>query len=240
MRTLVFVSFGVLCFVPTAVEAQADAGVPADAATAPATATTSEVPGQSEVESEVGSESEAESEAESERRADPRLSAAVFPPPAPRPPAEPDPLLDEPLTLGPPPEPEWRLRLGVGASAATAGTAIASLRLIQEWEWMPHDVAPILFALTGGEVVGEYVLGLGGARIGLYGLFCQDRLVTCTGAIALRGGVIGGTTGVTYDLGGDGDARFRFDGVELAIRVGFFVVQSVTFVDLVGMVGAAF
>jgi hypothetical protein len=146
---------------------------------------------------------------------------------------------DEELVL-PPPFLEWRLRLGIGASAATAGGPQLSLRLLQEVEWMPHDVAPILFSLTGGELFGEYTLGLGAARVGLYGDFCQDRIVTCTGAIALRGGVIGGTTGVTFDIGGDGDARFRFDGVELAVRLGFFVIQSVTFVDAIGMVGAAF
>lgn len=167
------------------------------------------------------------------------LSTAVFPPEPPRPPEDPDPELEEDL-VPPLVEPEWRLRLGVGATVATAGGPVASLRLTQEIEWMPLAVAPLLFSLTGGEVFGEYTIGLGGARIGLYGLFCQDRIVTCTGAIALRGGVIGGTPGVTFDLGGDGDARFRFDGVELAVRVGFFVIQSVTFVDLIGMVGAAF
>jgi len=154
-------------------------------------------------------------------------------------PEDPDPELSEDLAL-PPPEPEWRLRLGVGATVATAGGPVASLRLVQELEWMPHDVAPILFSLTGGEVLGEYIIGLGGARVGLYGIFCQDRVVTCTGAVALRLGVIGGTPGVAFDIGGDGDARFRFDGVELGIRVGFFVIQGVSFVDLTGMVGAAF
>jgi hypothetical protein len=170
---------------------------------------------------------------------DAALSAAVFPPPPPLPPSDPDPELEEELVL-PPPEPQWRLRLGLGATAATAGGPVVSFRMIQELEWMPPETAPILFSLTGGEVLGEYIMGLGGARVGLYGIFCQDRIVTCTGAIAVRAGVVGGTPGVTFDVGGDGDARFRFDGVELAIRLGFFVIQGVTFVDAVGMVGAAF
>ena len=83
--------------------------------------------------------------------------------------------------------------------------------------------------------------GLAGARVGLYGDFCHDRVVTCTGAIALRAGAVFGTGfGVNVDIGGDGDARFRFDGVELGIRLGFFNVPSITYVDLTGFVGAAF
>lgn len=173
-------------------------------------------------------------------RAQAALSTAVFPPAQTTVDPDPDPELEEELHA-PPPVLEWRLRLGIGASAATAGGAQLSFRLLQELEWMPTEVAPILFSLTGGELIGGYdVFGFGAARVGLYGLFCQDSVVTCTGAIALRGGVIGGSSGVTFDLGGDGDARFRFDGVELGVRVGFFVIQSVTYVDLLGMVGAAF
>jgi len=193
---------------------------------------------ESESARESASESESESGSASTAHGD-AVSAAVFPRPPPAPPEDPDPELDEPI-VAPPPEPEWRLRLGVGASAATAGGPVLSFRLEQELEWMPPEAAPILFAITGGEVLGDYTMGLAGARLGLYGLFCRDRIVTCTGAVALRAGAIFGTLGTAFDLGGDGDARFRFDGVELAVRVGFFVIQGATFVDLVGMFGAAF
>ncbi len=169
------------------------------------------------------------------------VTADVFPETHPHTtPVDPDPELEEEPVI-PPPEPEWRLRLGVGATAATGGGPLLSFRLTQELEWMPHDVAPILFSLTGGQLIGDFtVIGFGGARVGLYGLFCQDRIVTCMGTVALRAGVIGGNSGVSFDLGGDGDGRFRFDGVELGVRVGFFVYQGSTFVDLLGLVGAAF
>jgi hypothetical protein len=167
------------------------------------------------------------------------VTADVFPETHPQTvPAEPDPEEEE-LVL-PPWDPEWRLRLGIGATIASGGSAIVSFRLVQELEWMPHDVAPILFAITGGEVLIGYTMGLAGARAGLYGVFCQDRVVTCTGAVALRLGVITGNAGTAFDIGGDGDARFRFDGVELTVRVGFFDIQSTAFIDAVGMVGAAF
>ncbi len=167
------------------------------------------------------------------------VTADVFPETHPQTvPAEPDPDSEE-LVL-PPWDPEWRLRLGIGATIASGGTTIVSFRLVQELEWMPHDIAPILFAITGGEVLVGYTMGLAGARAGLYGVFCQDRVVTCTGAVALRLGVITGNAGTAFDIGGDGDARFRFDGVELTVRVGFFDIQSTAFIDAVGMVGAAF
>lgn len=167
-----------------------------------------------------------------------RLEQAVFPPPPP--PAPEDPDVDEETLVLPPWIPEWRLRLGLGATASTGGGSPVSFRLLQELEWMPHEAAPLLFSLTAGQVIGDQVYGLGGARVGLYGDFCHDAVVVCTGAVALRGGVIGTTNLVTYDIGGDGDARFRFDGVELSIRLGFFVVQTTTFVDAIAMVGAAF
>lgn len=189
-------------------------------------------------EARASTASEDDAEGDDASEPDASLSAAVFPPPPP-PEPEPDPELEEDLHLAPP-EPEWRLRLGIGASAATSGIAVLSLRLMQELEWMPRDAAPILFAITGGEVIGDFVIGLAGARVGLYGTFCQDRIVTCTGVVALRAGAIFGGLGTAFDIGGDGDARFRFDGVELAVRVGFWVIQGATFVDLVGMVGAAF
>jgi hypothetical protein len=156
-------------------------------------------------------------------------------------PAEPDPELTEDFVL-PPPELEWRLRLGVGASASTSGTDVLSLRLTQEIEWMPADAAPFLFGITGGELInGSYSLYLAGVRLGGYARFCEDRIVICTGAISIRAGAsFGGVGGPQFDLGGDGDVRFRFDGVELGLRVGFFVVSGVTYVDALGMVGAAF
>ncbi len=159
----------------------------------------------------------------------------------PRPEPELDPELTEDFQR-PVPEPEWRLRAGVGATAATSGTDVLSLRLAQEIEWMPAAVAPFLFGLTGGELVAStYQVYLAGVRIGGWARFCEDRLVVCSGAIAIRAGAsFGQATGAQLDLGGDGDVRFRFDGVELAVRVGFFIASSVTFVDLLGMVGASF
>jgi hypothetical protein len=254
---------GLVIAVPASVRAQdagvADAGVAAEVAS-PETAARDEV-GREEAatsdgereraserarasESESARASESASEGEGEESADSHLSATVFPRGhASDPDPNPDDLADleaQELERPPPPEPPWRLRLGVGATAGSAGSASISLRLIQELEWMPPEVAPVLFALTGGEYFGDVIAGLAGARIGLYGQFCDDRLVKCTGAVALRGGVITGGYGTNVDIGGDADGRFRFDGVELTVRLGFWVIQGVTFVDLVGMVGAAF
>ena len=153
---------------------------------------------------------------------------------------EPDPELTEGFAL-PPPELEWRLRLGVGASASTSGTDVLSLRLTQEIEWMPTAAAPFLFGITGGELIGSINLYLAGIRLGGYARFCEDRIVVCTGAISIRGGAIfGAPGGVGFDLGGDGDVRFRFDGVELGLRVGFFVAGGNTYVDALALLGAAF
>jgi hypothetical protein len=153
---------------------------------------------------------------------------------------EPDPELVE-ISQPPPPELEWRLRVGVGASASTTGTDVLSLRLTQEIEWMPAVAAPFLFGLTGGEVIGANNLYLAGVRLGGVARFCEDRLVICSGAIAIRAGaVLGGVGGAQFDLGGDGDVRFRFDGVELGLRVGFFLVSGNTYVDALALLGAAF
>lgn len=158
---------------------------------------------------------------------------------APEPP-EPDPELTEDFVL-PAPEPEWRLRAGIGASASTSGTDVLALRLTQEIEWMPAAAAPFLFGITGGELIGVQNIYLAGVRLGGWARFCEDRLVICSGAIALRAGAsFGGFGGTQFDLGGDADARFRFDGVELTVRVGFFLVDSTTHVDALGLLGAAF
>ncbi len=154
-------------------------------------------------------------------------------------PPEPDPELSEPLTL-PPPEPEWRLRLGVGATASTSATDVLSLRLTQEIEWMPAAAAPFLFGLTGGEVFTSTPIYLAGVRLGAWARFCEDRVVVCSGAIAIRAGATFGFGGTQFDIGGDADARFRFDGFELGVRLGFFVVSGNTFVDALGLLGAAF
>lgn len=170
-----------------------------------------------------------------------RVTAQVFPETTPRQ-AEPEPdPEEEELALPPLPEPEWRLRFGAGIGLATAGTGTVAARLTEEWEWMPHEATPLLFGLTAGQIFGgDVIYGMGGVRLGLYGHFCEDRIVRCTGAVALRGGVVATANSVTPDIGGDGDARFRFDGVELTIRLGFVVVGPVTYIDLLGMVGAAF
>lgn len=243
--------------VPSVVRAQADAGVAdagvADTGTADAGVASAETAAREEVGREEAADASAASAREQEEEAaraeeeqeddddpDAHLSTAVFPDThVVEPETDIDPEEEE-LERPPPPEPEWRLRLGVGATAGTAGSAQLGLRLIQEVEWMPHDAAPVLFAITGGQYVGDVIVGLAGARVGLYGTFCQDRIVMCTGAVALRAGVITGGYGTNVDIGGDADGRFRFDGVELTVRLGFWVIQGVTFVDLVGMVGAAF
>lgn len=170
-----------------------------------------------------------------------RVTAQVFPETTPRQ-ADPGPdPEEEELVLPPLPEPEWRLRFGAGIGLATSGTSSVAARLTEEWEWMPHEATPLLFGLTAGQIFGSDVIyGMGGVRLGLYGHFCEDRIVRCTGAVALRGGVVATANSVTPDIGGDGDARFRFDGVELTIRLGFVVIGPVTYIDVLGMVGAAF
>jgi hypothetical protein len=165
----------------------------------------------------------------------------ILPSPPPTAPAvEPDPELTEDFHL-PAPEPEWRLRAGIGASASTSGSDLLSLRLTQEIEWMPGAVAPFLFGITGGELISaSYNIYLAGVRLGGAARFCEDRVVICSGAIAIRAGAIfGGLSTVEFDLGGDADARFRFDGVELTVRIGFFVVSGNTFIDAIGLLGAA-
>ncbi len=170
-----------------------------------------------------------------------RVTAQVFPETTPRQAEpEPDPETEE-LTLPPLPEPEWRLRFGAGIGLVTSGSSTVAARLTEEWEWLPRDATPLLFGLTAGQIIGgEAIYGLGGIRLGLYGHFCEDRIVRCTGVVSLRGGVVATANSISPDIGGDGDARFRFDGVELTIRLGFVVVGATTYIDVLGMVGAAF
>lgn len=105
---------------------------------------------------------------------------------------------------------------------------------------MPDDVAPFFLGLGGAEYVSAEVLGSVAARAGGATVFCDGGGVRCQGAVALTVGAFFGSGFVTFDVGGEGDVRFLFGGLELSIRAGFGGSGAYNFLFASGGVGAAF
>lgn len=153
-------------------------------------------------------------------------------------------IIDDDMELPPdaPDLPQLRLRAGAGVALPTASEYGIGLRLTQDFEWQPRDVAPFLVGIDGFEVVGSGGL-LGGAhlRVGLHAWICEARPVRCQAAIALIGGAAFGLGNVSADIAGEIDLRLLvWDRLEAHVRGGFFMLAGVPFIDITGGLGVAF
>jgi hypothetical protein len=138
--------------------------------------------------------------------------------------------------------PEFRVRVGAGVSIPTSGVVAPYLRLTQDVEWMPPAAEFLSFGIGAAQTTdaGFLTIVQVGARVGGFAWLCEEGSVRCMGAITLQIGAVVGNA-VAFDLSADVALRVLFEEIfELGLRGAFFVVDTISWLNISGEIAIAF
>ncbi|MCS6856638.1 MAG: hypothetical protein NZM37_02905 [Sandaracinaceae bacterium] len=121
----------------------------------------------------------------------------------------------------PPPRPPFRLRVGGGVAVPVMGASELGFRAHEELEWSPEESAPLWIGFGAFQVFASPLMwGISG-RIGLLAPLERERRPAIEAALGICPSLWVTQGSLAFDLGGEGDLRFRFEWLELHLRLGF-------------------